>query len=334
VSAGFVTFTGVRGQSLALTGTFAGASGTPTVTVDWGDGTSSPAVVNATAGAFSAAHAYVADSDYTATVTVTDASGSASKSAPVHVVATEVQADPLDPSKTILVAGGTAGGDTIAVTQPPGGTALVVQVNGSSATYQPPAAGFARVVVFGQAGDDSITVGGTVTAPALLDGGAGNDSLKGGGGDDTLTGGAGNDSLVAVAGNDSLCGGEGNDTLLGGSGADTLCGGAGNDWLDGEGGADSVTGGSGDDTLVGGSGADDLDGGDGDDVFLGWGGVFVDDVLRGGAGYDWVINPGLDGGLVLAYFGPDLGIDEIVGAAGFADQHIDGTSGQNVLDFS
>jgi hypothetical protein len=69
-------------------------------------------------------------------------------------------------------------------------------------------------------------------------------------------------------------------------------------------------------------------------VFLGWGGVFVDDALHGGAGYDRIVNPGQDGGLTLAYYGTDLSIEEIVGAVGFADQHVEGTAAANVLDFS
>jgi hypothetical protein len=62
--------------------------------------------------------------------------------------------------------------------------------------------------------------------------------------------------------------------------------------------------------------------------------VFVDDVLKGGTGYDRIVNPGQDGGWTLASLGADLGIDEIIGAAGFADQHIDGTADANVPNSS
>ncbi|MFO0796475.1 MAG: Ig-like domain-containing protein [Gemmataceae bacterium] len=194
--------------------------------------------------------------------------------------------------------------------------------------------------VFGDAGNDSI-VGGSGTDS--LFGGAGDDTIVGGSGSDTLDGGAGNDSLVGGGGGDLLLGGDGDDTLRAGSGGDELLGGAGNDSLVGGSGADSLDGGGGDDSLFGGGGADTilggagndaLDGGDGDDVFLGWGGVFVDDVLAGGGGYDQVVNPGESGGLSLAYFGPDLGIEEIAGAAGAADQHVAGTAAANVLNFS
>ncbi|WP_246015744.1 beta strand repeat-containing protein, partial [Azospirillum griseum] len=60
-------------------------------------------------------------------------------------------------------------------------------------------------------------------------GGAGNDTLHGGGGADTLVGAAGNDSLDGGAGADVLDGGSGNDTLNGGLGADSMAGGTGND---------------------------------------------------------------------------------------------------------
>lgn len=61
--------------------------------------------------------------------------------------------------------------------------------------------------------------------------------------------------------------GAGNDSVIGSSGADTVDGGAGNDTLAGNGGADSLSGGTGDDTILIG-GADRADGGDGDDLFI------------------------------------------------------------------
>src|SRR5262249_39482297 len=79
----------------------------------------------------------------------------------------------------------------------------------------------------------------SVTGLTFVDGGAGNDTIKGsdawsgdlrgGAGNDTLTGGIGSDSLRGDAGVDTLNGGAGNDTLNGGAGVDTLNGGAGND---------------------------------------------------------------------------------------------------------
>ena len=336
---GFTTFTGVRGQSLTFSGTFTGATGTPTVTVNWGDGTSSPATVNAATGTFTADHTYAAEGSFTLTVTVAAANGSASKSAPVQVVAIELQADPFDPTRKDLVIGGTAGDDAILVSRP-SGDPVQVQLNGSTFTYPTPAGGFARVLVFGQAGDDSLTVQSSVSTPAVLDGGAGNDTLLGGAGNDTLLGGAGNDSLVAVSGSDSLDGGAGNDTLRAGSGRDTLTGGDGNDSLVGGSGNDILDGGAGNDTLRGGSGRDTLTGGDGNDSLVGGSGG---DVLSGGAGDDTILS-GAGGDTVTGGDGNDslvggAGNDTLYGGAGAdtisggsGDDYMDGGTGNDFMD--
>jgi Ca2+-binding RTX toxin-like protein len=56
----------------------------------------------------------------------------------------------------------------------------------------------------------------------MLDGGEGNDSLKGENGDDVLDGGAGHDLLRGGKQDDTLIGGAGNDTLNGDQGLDTF----------------------------------------------------------------------------------------------------------------
>ena len=68
-------------------------------------------------------------------------------------------------------------------------------------------------------------------------------------------------------GNDLIRGDNGNDALSGGFGNDVLYGGAGQDWLSGDIGDDSLHGDSGKDWLQGGYGIDQLDGGSGDDRF-------------------------------------------------------------------
>jgi Ca2+-binding RTX toxin-like protein len=61
---------------------------------------------------------------------------------------------------------------------------------------------------------------------AILDGGAGNDVLVGGGGSSILLGGTGNDVLVGGAARDILIGGAGMDQLHGGGGDDIVIGGS------------------------------------------------------------------------------------------------------------
>ena len=73
----------------------------------------------------------------------------------------------------------------------------------------------------------------------------GDDTILGGGSNDTLYGYGGDDYLHGQAGADTLSGGDGEDDLYGGSSADTLSGGNGDDYLSAGSGYDSLDGGSG-----------------------------------------------------------------------------------------
>src|SRR5438876_12393839 len=80
-------------------------------------------------------------------------------------------------------------------------------------------------------------------------------------GNDTLNAGLGLASLTQL----TLDGGAGNDAINGGDGNDTLLGGSGNDAIDGNGGADTGLLGAGDDTFTWdpGDGSDTVEGQDG-----------------------------------------------------------------------
>jgi uncharacterized protein (TIGR03118 family) len=78
----------------------------------------------------------------------------------------------------------------------------------------------------GYAGNDHIEISPQITVTAILDGGAGNDHLVSGGGNDILLGGTGKDELNGRGGRDLLIGGDGKDTLIGGKGDDLLIGGS------------------------------------------------------------------------------------------------------------
>src|SRR5215470_17805439 len=130
-----------------------------------------------------------------------------------------------------------------------------ILVNGGDVSITggtPTVANTALIQVFGQGGNDTITLdeaNGALPAAQLF-GGAGNDTLTGGSGADQLFGGAGNDTLLGKGGNDLLFGGAGNDTLIGGTGDDQVFGEAGNDrmiWNPGDG-SDLFEGGDGIDT--------------------------------------------------------------------------------------
>jgi Ca2+-binding RTX toxin-like protein len=168
------------------------------------------------------------------------------------------------PSAGILTVFGDANNNTIVISRNAAGALLVnggaVPIHGGTATV----ANTSLVQVFGQDGNDTITMDETNGAlpAAQLFGGAGNDTLTGGSGNDLLFGGAGNDTLLGKGGNDLLFGGDGNDTLIGGSGDDQVFGQAGNDrmiWNPGDG-TDLNEGGDGNDTV-------EVNGGNGSEAF-------------------------------------------------------------------
>ncbi|GII55397.1 hypothetical protein Pth03_37860 [Planotetraspora thailandica] len=117
--------------------------------------------------------------------------------------------------------------------------------------------------VWGQAGNDTITVGEAATVFAgddndavyasgnytLVEGGKGNDVIRGGAGNQILSGTDGNDSIYGGTGNDLLYGGKGNDIVYGNSGNDQLYGNSGNDKLYGGPGKDRLSGGPGRNTI-------------------------------------------------------------------------------------
>jgi Ca2+-binding RTX toxin-like protein len=87
-----------------------------------------------------------------------------------------------------------------------------ILVNGGAVAVKggtPTVANVALIQVFGQGGNDTITLSETVGAlpRANLFGGAGNDTLTGGSGGDMLFGQAGNDTLLGKGGFDFLFGG-------------------------------------------------------------------------------------------------------------------------------
>lgn len=108
----------------------------------------------------------------------------------------------------------------------------------------PTVANTSLIQVFGQGGDDHLTLdeaGGGLPAAHLF-GGAGNDTLTGGSGADQLHGQAGKDTLVGNGGNDTVSGGPGDDIAVLGAGDDTFT------WNPGDG-DDTVEGQAGNDTL-------------------------------------------------------------------------------------
>lgn len=215
---------------------------------------------------------------------------------------------------------GSSGDDRYTVSQNASGDLMVTnEVSGD--VYTLPAVEVAKGVdILTAAGDDVITVDGSVRAELTLHGGFGDDHidarnargdlhmgggrgadvLYGGKGDDIILGDTGDDRIYAGDGDDHVEGGEGDDRIEAGRGDDDVDGGVGHDRLYGEEGMDRLVGGLGDDEIFGGDGNDqvlgqdgddEIDGGEGDDFVRGGDGA---DAVRGGAGSDALYADGED----------------------------------------
>jgi len=167
-------------------------------------------------------------------------------------------------SNGVLTVFGDSLNNTITISRDSAGKLLVnngaVAVGGGTPTV----ANTALIQVFGQAGNDTITLNEANGAlPAA--------NLFGGMNNDVLTGGSGGDRLFGQAGNDTLLGKGGFDFLFGGRDNDTLTGGDADDQVFGEGANDRMIWNPGDDTDLneGGAGTDTVEanGGGGAEVF-------------------------------------------------------------------
>src|SRR5688572_11187733 len=154
--------------------------------------------------------------------------------------------------------------NTITVSRDAAGKLLVnggaVAVTGGTPTV----ANTALIQVFGQGGNDVVSLN-------EANGALPRANLFGGSGNDVLTGGSGGDMLFGQAGNDTLLGKGGIDFLFGGSENDTLTGGDADDQVFGESGDDRLVWNPGDDTDLneGGAGTDtvEVNGGNGAEQF-------------------------------------------------------------------
>ncbi len=168
------------------------------------------------------------------------------------------------PQAGILSVLGDALANNITISRNAAGNLLV---NGGAVTIlggTPSVANTALIQVFGQGGNDTISLDQTNGAlpRANLFGGIGNDILIGGAGNDMLFGQSGNDTLLGKGGFDFLFGGSENDTLTGGDADDRVFGESGNDrmiWNPGDD-TDLNEGGTGIDTV-------EVNGGNGDEIF-------------------------------------------------------------------
>lgn len=206
-------------------------------------------------------------------------------------------------SNGVLVVNGTSGDDTmwLAWQAPTASGRTLAVYDGQSVTYHSwyvvgPNI-FGMVSVYGGGGNDTLYAATShtrtsgvlnpivydfnrTTLPTTLNGGAGNDSVAGSDGGETIYGGSSNDDLYSFGGDDIVYGEGGNDEIFGGAGDDQIYGNDGSDTLNGGTGADRVITGDGDSyvdfvDVIDGSGTDSIRLGAGDYFQKDAGDVFI-----------------------------------------------------------
>lgn len=161
------------------------------------------------------------------------------------------------------------GDDNVQISQRDDGT-LDIDVNGE--TYEVRLTERQELTLRAGNGNDVIETAANVTVNMVVDGGAGDDRIVTGNGDDRIDGGLGDDVIESLGGRNDIFGNAGNDEIQGGSGINVIHGGDGDD---------VIRGGGRDGYLEGGAGNDEIHVGAGDDIVSGGLG---DDVIHSGAG--------------------------------------------------
>jgi Ca2+-binding RTX toxin-like protein len=279
--------------------------------LDWGDGlgfTTDPTIIDAHTVSFT--YAYGSYGTFEPTLTV---DGALIDTAGIPLI----QAQKIVTTPGGMFIGGTDASERIILSSGNGG--VIVRIN--NVASKPQGAG-SRIIIFGNGGNDTITVTNSLRIPVQLYGGEGNDYLAGGSSADMIDGGEGTDRILGGGGADLLIGGAGHDRIYGGAGNDVIYGDAefiddgdtfftvdevqelfdedgeplgGNDIMSGDAGADTIRGGVGNDRANGGTGNDMLFGNAGNDIMYGdanndlLDGGFGSDTLYGRAGNDVLI---------------------------------------------
>lgn len=142
-------------------------------------------------------------------------------------------------------------------------------------------------------------IAGGMALAAVIEGGSGDNTLKGTDGADKINGNDGKDTIFGLGGNDEIDGGNHADQLFAhddlgtaASGDDIVKGRAGNDRIEGGSGADTLNGGQDNDVIIEGpkddDSADAINGGDGGDRIYAGNGSGTADIINCGAGEDEV----------------------------------------------
>jgi Ca2+-binding RTX toxin-like protein len=263
----------VPGQSVTFTVTVAAVApggGTPTGSVTFTSGSTSSGTIPLVGGQASWTTSYASAGSPVITATYTpdtNPSGSSNYTASPPDSKTQTVLGPgvyASYGTTLYIVGGSTTSDSISVT-PAGsmtdgttGLAVIGKINKASIS-QTFGQAFAAIVFAGYAGNETFALAPSLTLPATVTAGDGNDSIQLGGGNNTVALGDGNDSVTAGDGNNTVTVGNGKDTTQLGDGSNVVVEGNGKD---------SVSAGNGNNLIVGGLGRHTIKVGNGTNILI------------------------------------------------------------------
>ena len=201
-------------------------AGVYTYLINWGNGATTTVTGSRTKTVSYSYPAVSSRGQFQITVKVTDPRGAVSSivSKSFVVGGWNLMADPVNTGKAILVLVGSQGSDSIKLKLRDDDYFKVRIVDRDEDVQRRGTVhgDVDRILVFAFAGNDQINIDDDI-----------NDSIEiwGGAGDDNIKGGSGNDIIMGESGDDNLWGGNGRDIVIGGLGADRLHGDANDDIL-------------------------------------------------------------------------------------------------------
>ncbi len=368
-------FMGINPVTISAAFTDVGTLDTHAAMVNWGDGHTTAGTVSESQGigSVSGRHVYAAGGMFTITVTLTDDDGGMSQIS----TRTTIGGVGLHDGQLQII--GTDARDIVHVglddENDHGHANRTLQVHvqfnlpnpghadddddddahGTWFTYD--ASAVTSILILGCNGEDHLHVDDNVVVPTTIDGGAGNDSIWGGGGLDTIIDILGNNEIHAGKGNDVITVGNGANKIWTDGGADLITAGNGNNEIHSgrgndvvvvgngankistDGGSDTITAGNGANEIHAGSGNNEIHTGDGNDSISTGSGK---DKIYSGGGNDHIdagngdnyIDAGAGDDIVRAGSGNDTiyggaGDDILIGGAG--DDILYGGNGRNIL---
>jgi Ca2+-binding RTX toxin-like protein len=356
--------------------TDANAGDMHTATINWGDGTTTPGTVveSAGTGTVTGSHVYASGGLFTITVTVTDNQSASDNDTTATVAAGAGLADGVlvivgtageDRVRISVVAGvirvsaefdddddghgwwfglehgwsdddvdGESDGETGGWSDDDSDDDAATN---SEQDFDPSQVQAIRVLLCG--GNDRIFTTHSLLVPTTIDGGAGNDDIRTGGGDDTIIDSSGFNRIRTDGGNDTITTGSGIDLIDSGWGDDTIDAGGGHNWVRARQGTDVIRTGDGFDLIDAGYGDDVIDAGDGFNIVFGRTG---NDVIHTGDGCDFidagygddVVDAGEGHNMVFGREGNDsitVGAGDDFVDAGYGDDIVSAGAGDNVI---